>query len=421
VKQLDTTQKEQEVKHTSLDYSHDTFIASERNPTRYTPKILASMGTGHPYDVLLQDQEPPGNDHTSFNSRNSILPTKQMTRLYSNAAGVTERAGHPAAAEFLRLSDPALIKHDLLQQKIGRALRDVSNSKERAGHRGEILLQAGDGGGADDDGNGGGDDVGGGDSAGREGGGGDGDGDDDVLPSATNAPSVTVLPSITDASSPTKMWVANTTAVASMRRRLTAVSNWEAMKTACGSSGTVTLSDDFVMGRYTPTPPSPLYGGIDFSRKQLVIIGNNKVLDAGEKGRFFFGSGIGSSLEVRNLKMRNGKMSVTISEKNRLRGWHSGVLDGGAIFIRDGTLAIHDSTFDTNSATTASDGDGGAIFANYADVKIYTSIFESNTNIGDGGAIYFQDDITTRTPLSSMIQPSTPTLLAAMVEPFMLG
>jgi len=96
MKQLDTTQKEQEGKHTSLVDSHDTFIASEPNPTLYNPKTLASMGTGHPYDVLLQDQEPPGHDHSmSFNSRNPILPTKQMTRLYGNAAGVTERAGHP--------------------------------------------------------------------------------------------------------------------------------------------------------------------------------------------------------------------------------------------------------------------------------------------------------------------------------------
>jgi hypothetical protein len=55
------------------------------------------------------------------------------------------------------------------------------------------------------------------------------------------------------------------------------------MKTACGSSGTVALSDSFVMGTYTPTP-SPQYGGIDFSGKQLVIIGNNKTLDAGEDG-----------------------------------------------------------------------------------------------------------------------------------------
>jgi hypothetical protein len=48
------------------------------------------------------------------------------------------------------------------------------------------------------------------------------------------------------------------------------------METACGSSGTVTLSDDFVMGTYT--------GQIDFSGKQLVIIGKGKTLDAGENG-----------------------------------------------------------------------------------------------------------------------------------------
>jgi hypothetical protein len=55
------------------------------------------------------------------------------------------------------------------------------------------------------------------------------------------------------------------------------------MKTTCSSSGTVILSDDFVMGTFTPTP-APQHGGIDFSGKQLVIIGNNKTLDAGEDG-----------------------------------------------------------------------------------------------------------------------------------------
>jgi hypothetical protein len=55
------------------------------------------------------------------------------------------------------------------------------------------------------------------------------------------------------------------------------------MKDACDSGGTVILSDDFVMGTYAPTP-FPLYGGIDFSGKHLVVIGNNKTLDAGEKG-----------------------------------------------------------------------------------------------------------------------------------------
>jgi hypothetical protein len=68
------------------------------------------------------------------------------------------------------------------------------------------------------------------------------------------------------------------------------------MKTACGQNGTVILSDDFEMGPYTCLTAgtasststrstaqrcqSPQYGGIDFSGKQLVIIGNNQVLDA---------------------------------------------------------------------------------------------------------------------------------------------
>jgi hypothetical protein len=209
-----------------------------------------------------------------------------MSRLYGDAADVMERAGDPPVTEIMRLADADLTKHDhLLHQKIGRALRsDVSNSKERTGHPDEILLQAAakaDNGSGGDDGNVGGDDGGGGDSTG--GGGGDGGGDDDVLPSATVLPSSTMLPSSTNAGSLTNIRVANTTAVA-MRRLLTEVSNWAEMKTACGSSGTVALSDDFVMGtEYTPTP-SPLYGGIDFSGKQLVIIGNSKTLDAGGNG-----------------------------------------------------------------------------------------------------------------------------------------
>jgi hypothetical protein len=90
-------------------------------------------------------------------------------------------------------------------------------------------------------------------------------------PTATHVlPSATMLPSATGAATD-----ANTTAVA-VRRLLTEVSNWVEMKTACGSSGTVALRDDFVMGTYTSQ--------IDFSGKHLVIIGNSKTLDAGEKG-----------------------------------------------------------------------------------------------------------------------------------------
>jgi hypothetical protein len=290
MKQLDTTQKEQEGKHTNLVDSHDNFITSEPNPTLYNPKILASMGTGHSSDVLLQDQEPPGHDHSkSFNSRNPTLPTMQMTRLYVDAAD-----------EILRLAELDLTKHE-----IGHALRDVLNSKERAGYPDEILLQAAqadDSSGGYDDGNGSRNDGSSGDSAGGGGGSGDDGGDDDVLPPATDASSFAVLPSVDEANSPANLWVVNTTALA-VRRRLTTVSNWGEMKSACGSSGTVTLSNGFVMGTYTSQ--------IDFSGKQLVIIGNDKMLDAGTNGRFFSGSGTTSSLEIRNTKMKNAKADVS--------------------------------------------------------------------------------------------------------------
>jgi predicted outer membrane repeat protein len=199
------------------------------------------------------------------------------------------------------------------------------------------------------------------------------------LPSATDAPSTTELPSATDDSSPTNMWVANTTTTVVVHRRLTEVSKWEEMKTACGSSGTVTVSDGFTMGMYTPTL-SPQYGGIDFSGKQLVIIGNNKVLNAGEKGRFFYGSGSGSSLEVRNVTMRNGKVSDT------------GSGGGGAIYIsEDGALVIHDSTFDTNTANW----EGGAIYAYAgANVEIHDSTFQANAALSyRGGAIHVQNGV----------------------------
>jgi hypothetical protein len=62
-----------------------------------------------------------------------------------------------------------------------------------------------------------------------------------------------------------------------VRRQLTASpTGWGELETACVPSGTVTLSDDFVMGTYTSE--------IDFSGKQLVIIGNGNTLDAGGNG-----------------------------------------------------------------------------------------------------------------------------------------
>jgi hypothetical protein len=118
MKQLDTTQKEQKGKRTNLVDSHDNFIALEPNQPLYNPKILDSMGTGHPSDVLLQDQEPPGHDHSkSFNSRNPTLPTMQMTRLYRDEADVTESAGYPPAAEIFRLAERTMSSTEHLHLK----------------------------------------------------------------------------------------------------------------------------------------------------------------------------------------------------------------------------------------------------------------------------------------------------------------
>jgi hypothetical protein len=47
-------------------------------------------------------------------------------------------------------------------------------------------------------------------------------------------------------------------------------------------------------------------GQIDFSDKTCVIIGQGQTLDAKGAGRFFFGIGTGSSLEVHGLILKNG-------------------------------------------------------------------------------------------------------------------
>jgi predicted outer membrane repeat protein len=189
--------------------------------------------------------------------------------------------------------------------------------------------------------------------------------------------------------------VAYCTNTEAMESAISAPTNWEEMKTACSSSGTVTLSDAFVMGTYTPTPWWPQLGGIDFSGKQLVLIGNNKTLDAGQKGRFFYsGPSGGSSLSLLGVTVRNGNSVV----HGGAILMHSGSLvihdstfiantannNGGAIHMQSGSLVIHDSTFDTNTAASL----GGALRVTESDVTIYTSTFVSNS-ADIGGAIDF--------------------------------
>jgi hypothetical protein len=114
----------------------------------------------------------------------------------------------------------------------------------------------------------------------------------------------------------------------------------------------VTLSADFAMG--------PYIAAIDFSGKQLVIIGNHKTLDAGEpigpdwNQRFFYGSGSGSSLEIHNVTMRNGQAGRWYGLEHLSTAAPTIDGYGGAIFVSNGAnVEIHDSIFQRNTATSS--------------------------------------------------------------------
>jgi hypothetical protein len=79
--------------------------------------------------------------------------------------------------------------------------------------------------------------------------------------------------------------------------------NWAELKTMCEAGGNeVSLSDSFDGSVYS--------GHIDFSGKTCMIKGRGQILDANEGGRFFYGMGAGSSLEVHGLVLKNGKFSA---------------------------------------------------------------------------------------------------------------
>ena len=92
------------------------------------------------------------------------------------------------------------------------------------------------------------------------------------------------------------------------RRLLSKVTatNWAELKTLCEAGGNeVTLSDSFNASSYPEQ--------IDFSGKTCVVKGQGQTLDAKGAGRFFYGSGAGSSLEVHGLVLKNGKVSGDVS------------------------------------------------------------------------------------------------------------
>ena len=89
-----------------------------------------------------------------------------------------------------------------------------------------------------------------------------------------------------------------------VRRRLTEVSNWAQLQSACATSGTIELSSSFAMGSYTSE--------CSFSGVAIVVRCNNNTLDANENGCFFVGEGSGSSLEVHGCVLTRGQAFVSV-------------------------------------------------------------------------------------------------------------
>ena len=88
----------------------------------------------------------------------------------------------------------------------------------------------------------------------------------------------------------------------SVQRRLNEVvaNDWAELKSLCEAGGNdITLSQLFDASSYP--------GQIDFSGKSCVIRGSGQTFDMGKRGRFAYGSGSGSSLELHGLTIQNGK------------------------------------------------------------------------------------------------------------------
>ena len=99
--------------------------------------------------------------------------------------------------------------------------------------------------------------------------------------------------------------VSNATAPTAIPRRLSAVTakDWAELKSLCEAGGNeVTLSQSFDASSYP--------GQIDFSGKSCVIRGSGQTFDLGQQGRFAYGNGAGSSLEMHGLTIKNGKAEM---------------------------------------------------------------------------------------------------------------
>jgi hypothetical protein len=142
----------------------------------------------------------------------------------------------------------------------------------------------------------------------------------------------------------------------------TEITSWPELAQACSNAAatttTLSLSRSFQMQNYT--------GTISLDNKHLVILGNNAILDADGKGRFFIlgtrssdrmgdDDGAGSSLELRDLTLQNGNCSL--GNMNR-PGFCDGDPKGGAISAtggsRDVSVRLRSCVFQHNIAYAVS-------------------------------------------------------------------
>jgi hypothetical protein len=115
----------------------------------------------------------------------------------------------------------------------------------------------------------------------------------------------------------------------------------------------------------------------DFSGLAITIQCNNATLDTGGLyGRFFYGSGSGSSIAIMQCSILGAGAKADVSE---LRFWMY-----SPFFASSLTFLALCSIFPVDHYPTQKVKYPGAIYAKRADIKIYTSTFQSNT----AGAIY---------------------------------
>ena len=94
-------------------------------------------------------------------------------------------------------------------------------------------------------------------------------------------------------------------AATTVQRRLNEVvaNDWAELKNLCEAGGNdITLSPSFDASSYP--------GQIDFSSKSCIIRGSGQTFDLGQQGRFAYGEGSGSWLELHGLTIKNGKADL---------------------------------------------------------------------------------------------------------------